>query len=1156
MLDVRLTGAFEINCDGKPLALPSRIAQSLFAYLILNAGTAHRREKLAGLFWPDSTEERARASLRHELWRIRKAFASTSVSDGLLSDDLTVAFAPSSTYRLDVRDLTSLPEDASASKLIEGLAAYRGELLPGFYDDWVVLERERLQLVVERGLARLLDLLEAEKRWPEIVEWAERWLALGQKTEAAYRSLMIAYGGLGDRAKVLATYERCVQSLRELGLEPSEELSALAEIKRSATDRPSGTVTFLFTDIEGSTPISQAHRETWEAFRARHNRILKLAVEENGGHVFQIIGDAFCVAFHNPNAALDAAIEAQGRLQKENWGDAPIKVRMGINTGAAHAGSIADGSGGYTGYSALVRTQRVMSAAHGEQILVSNTSADLLLGELPAGVILRDMKEHRLKGLVSLEHLWQVVAPGLAQDFPALQTLERVPTNLPNQLTSFIGRAREIAEIKKLVEHNRLVTLTGSGGVGKTRHALEVGAELLDAFPDGVWLAELAPVSNPELALHAVASVMGVRADQARPLLTALQDHLASKNALVLLDNCEHLLEACAQLADSLLRACPRLRILATSREALGVAGEVSFRVPSLSLPDPQHLPSLEEVSLYDSVRLFVERAVAVKSDFFVASTNAPSVARVCSRLDGIPLAIELAAARVKGLSVEEISQRLDQRFQLLTGGSRTALPRHQTLRAMIEWSHDLLSETERALLRRLSVFVGDWTLDAAEAVCAQANDATGSAATPAHAGEVDQPAEVMGLLLRLVDKSLVVPEEWGGQTRYRMLETIRQFAREKLSESREEPLLRARHLDFFLKFSEQAEATLQTADHLTWLNQLGAEYENLQVALAWARETRSTQPAPRLAKATEQLADVKSMLGLGAQSIARYQEALELWRTVAGADRMIEARLHGKIVLTVADLKWRVDSTQYAALLKVAAASNADLVTALELVAGEPPSLEQARLLTTLSVHAAYAGAPADLDPAEHYARAAVEMAEKLGAPVEISTALGALADAYYFRGLLRERLEVSRRRLLISREPGFGDMRERIWALINAGHALKGVGEYAEALPHLLEAEGLAGHMQAVDLEKEALDLRIDALFWLDRWDEILGLDGKLREMQQRYPAEHIGVSCYQIAMIASIHGLRGEMELAISGREEANAIMTAHAGPSENWDRVQHY
>ena len=923
-------------------------------------------------------------------------------------------------------------------------------------------------------------------------------------------------------------------------------------------DLPSGTVTFLFTDIQGSTRLAQEQRDTWEVLRARHHAILRSAIEANHGYVFQIIGDAFCAAFHTAREALDASLAAQRGLLAENWGQAPILVRMGINTGAAQVGSNADGSGGYTGYSTLARTQRVMSTAYGGQVLLSNTSAELLLGEFPAGVSLRDMKEHRLKGLLNPEHLWQVVATGMLQDFPALQTLNSIPNNLPIQLTSFIGREKEIAEIKSLVEHNRLVTLTGSGGVGKTRHSLQVAAEVLDVFTDGAWLVELAPVSSPELVPQALASVLGVHEDQSRPLLAALQDHLQPKTILLLLDNCEHLLEACAQLADGLLHACPHLNILVSSREALGMAGEVSFRVPSLSLPDSQHLPSLERLTQFDSVRLFIERAVAVKSDFVVSNQNAPAVAQICSRLDGIPLAIELAAARLRGLSAGQISERLDDRFRLLTGGSRTALPRQQTLRAMIEWSYDLLSEAERVLMRRLAVFVGDWTLEAAEAVCAEPESPVGSRLPPAQAQAEQAIAtpDVMDLLLRLVDKSLIVPQEQAGQARYHMLETIRQFARDKLLESGEGAWLRLRHLEFFLKFAEKAEARLNSAEPLIWLHQLGAEYTNLQAALEWAKETGCSQPSLRLVHATEQLADVQVLLGVGTQAIPLYQQALALWQGVAGADKMIGARLHGKILQTATFLKMRIDADRFKPLVEVAASSNASLEAALKASENEPPSLEKVRLLTILSTYAQYDRVPVDWDMAEGYARRALEMAEKLDSALALSTALGTLGELYLNRGLWRELVQVCLRRLALSRDPRFNNLQERLPALIDTGQALVRVGEYAQAIPYLLEGERLAGQMQDALMEKYALDERIHCLFRLDRWDEILNLNEKMRDMQQRYPREQIGASCRMIAFIASIHALRGNMDLAVIQRKEAQAIMTAVSGSFEHWVRTEHY
>jgi tetratricopeptide (TPR) repeat protein len=498
----------------------------------------------------------------------------------------------------------------------------------------------------------------------------------------------------------------------------------------------------------------------------------------------------------------------------------------------------------------------------------------------------------------------------------------------------------------------------------------------------------------------------------------------------------------------------------------------------------------------------------------------------------------------VKGLSVEQVAQRLDDRFRLLTGGSRTALPRHRTLRAMIEWSYDLLSEPERALLRQLTVFIGDWTVEAAEAVCAP------------QAGADAQTTDVLDLLLRLVDKSLITPQEHAGQTRYRMLETIGQFAHEKLSESGEEDALRARHLEYFLAFSEQAAPKLQGAEPLIWLDALGSEYENLRAALEWARETGGIQPAARLARATEQMADVQLLLGVGSKAIPLFKQTLELWQSLGDADRMMTARLHAKILRAVSHLRWRVDTEQFRAFVEDAVVSRAAVAAALDAISSPQPSLDRVRLLIALAADAQMVRDPPDWHLAGQYALSAVETAEKLDAPVELSTALGTLADVYYFRGLWRERAQVAQRRMALSRESRFGNVQEQAAAVIDAGDALMSVGQYAQAIAYLLEGESLARQVQSVEMEKWVLDLRIHSLLGLDRWDETIDLEGQLRDMQRRYPRERIGTSCFAIAAIARIHALRGERELAVSGREEADAIMTAVIGPSEDWPRLSHY
>lgn len=403
------------------------------------------------------------------------------------------------------------------------------------------------------------------------------------------------------------------------------------------------------------------------------------------------------------------------------------------------------------------------------------------------------------------------------------------PNNLPLQLTSFIGREREIAEVARLLESTRLLTLTGTGGCGKTRLALRVAEGMLDSFPDGVWFVDLAPLSDPAFVVHTIAAVLGVREEASRPLFATLMDWLSHRELLLVLDNCEHLAEACAQFADAGLHASRETSILTTSRQPLGISGESAYRVPSLEVLNPKLQISIEQLIQYAAVRLFVERATQALSTFRLTHENAPGIAQICFRLDGIPLAIELAAARVKALAVDKIAERLDDRFHLLTGGSRTALPRQQTLRALIDWSYDLLTEPERVLLRRLSVFAGGWTVEAAEVLCA--DDGT------AMAGSRLVRNDILDLLTRLVDKSLVVLDEQRAETRYRMLDTIRQYASEKLLDADEQLRFRERHLGVFVQMAEHSQPILETAQRTLWLLRLESEHDNLRAALGWAVE-------------------------------------------------------------------------------------------------------------------------------------------------------------------------------------------------------------------------------------------------------------------------------------------------------------------------------
>jgi predicted ATPase/class 3 adenylate cyclase len=584
---------------------------------------------------------------------------------------------------------------------------------------------------------------------------------------------------------------------------------------------PSATVTFLFTDIEGSTKLAQQSPDAMPALLARHHEILNQTIQAQNGYVFQIVGDSFAVAFHSASDALNAALTAQRMLQNESWTPAPIKVRMGIHTGTSHLNDPSVPTI-YSGYATLASTQRIMSAGHGGQILLSGATRELVRDTLPTHTELLDLGEKRLKDLLRPEHLYQLNISGLITTFPPLQTLDSFPNNLPTQLTSFIGRENEIAEVKQELESHRLVTLTGSGGTGKTRLSLQVAVDLLEKFEHGVWFIELAPLTDPDLIPQTVLSTIGIQEQQGKTPLDVLKEYLHEKQLLLVLDNCEHLIAASAQVVNTLLNAAPKLKVIASSREALGVKGELSYPVPSLSLPDVKHLPTIEQLSQYEAVRLFIDRALLVAPHFVVDKDNAPFIAQVCFRLDGIPLAIELAAARIKMFSVEQIFKRLDDRFRLLTGGARTVLPRQQTLRALIDWSYDHLSENEQLFLRRLSVFAGSWTLEAAEEICV---------------GDGIETFDVLDLLTQLVNKSLVVVIEHSksGETRYRMLETIRQYAREKLLETGGTEVIRGKHLAYFVKLVEQAEPELYRFDELFWMNKLEDELDNFRMAVEWA---------------------------------------------------------------------------------------------------------------------------------------------------------------------------------------------------------------------------------------------------------------------------------------------------------------------------------
>ncbi len=566
----------------------------------------------------------------------------------------------------------------------------------------------------------------------------------------------------------------------------------------------------LFTDIEGSTKLAQQYPDTMPIAVDKHHKILSEIFSRHNGFVFEFIGDAFCVAFDNIEDAINSAIESQKELANTVWDDAEIKVRIGVHFGQAQ--KVGEK---FTGYMTMARTHRIMSAAYGGQILISRTAYD----SAPKGEFkMRDLGERRLKDLIQPLHICQIISEGLQTEFPPLKTLDARPNNLPFQLTNFIGREKEMREVKELLAGTHLLTLLGSGGSGKTRLALQVAADAIDHYNNGVWFVELEQLSDSILLPQTINQALGVQEESQKSPEDTLCAYVKDKEMLIILDNCEHIADACAHISEKLLRSAPDLKMIVTSREALKCDGEQTHRLPSLETPQKGKKYTPEQVAEFESVKLFVERAQAVNTAFEITGENAAVIAGICSDLDGIPLAIELAAARIKVLSVEKIFERLSDRFKLLTGGKRTALPRQQTLKALIDWSYELLADNEKRMWEKLSVFSGGWTMEAAENIC--------------HDDEISE-YDILDILINLTEKSIIIYD--GEKDRYRMLESIRQYGDDLLNGSGKKEAMAALHLQHFMKLAVTSEAKLTGDEVKKWLEILESENGNMEAAMHWS---------------------------------------------------------------------------------------------------------------------------------------------------------------------------------------------------------------------------------------------------------------------------------------------------------------------------------
>jgi len=657
-------------------------------------------------------------------------------------------------------------------------------------------------------------------------------------------------------------------------------------------DLPTGTVTLLFTDTEGSTRLLQRLGEHYATVLADCRHLLRSLFQQYHGHEVDTQGDAFFVSFARATDAVAAAAAMQRVLAEYAWPEGiSVRVRIGLHTGEPKL--TADG---YIGMD-VHHAARIMSAGHGGQILLSPTTHQLVEQHLPTDTYLQDLGEHRLKDLQRPSHLFQLSLKGLSANFPPLKTLDTHPNNLPIQPTPFIGREKEVAAVTRLLKRLdvRLVTLTGPGGVGKTRLGLHMAAELSDDFADGVFVVALAPVNDPTQVVPAIAQTLAINEASDRPLFTLLQAFLKEKQLLLLLDNFEQIGEAAVMLAD-LLSACPRLKIAVTSRIGLHVRAEHEFAVPPLSVPRLKQLPDLKALSHYEAVALFIDRAQATRPDFQVTNANAPAVATICAHLDGLPLAIELAAARIKHFSPQTLLSRLEQGLSILSGGARDLPARQQTLRGAIAWSYDLLPSEEQKLFRHLAVFVDGWSLEAAEAICL------------ARGGLAEDMLEGMA---SLVDKSLLRQEEQAaGETRFWMLQTLREFGLEQLARSGELEATRQAHAEYYLRLAEEAQPSLKATEQGKWMARLEQEHENLRAALSWllaqahGGKTQSKQQAEQALRLCNALPWFWSIRGYSREGQHFLEKALAVCEGVG-------ASVKARALYTAANLAFLLDDPE-----------------------------------------------------------------------------------------------------------------------------------------------------------------------------------------------------------------------------------------------------
>jgi predicted ATPase/DNA-binding SARP family transcriptional activator len=859
-MEFSVLGPVEVKRDGEPLSLGGSKQRALLAILLTQANRVIAVDRIAELLWPGEGPSDPAHVIEVYVSQLRRALEPGGAPYKVLTRKAPGYVLVLEPDRLDasrfeslVEGATRLPAGQRAARLRQALALWRGPAYADFADQAFALgEAARLNELRLHALEEGIDAELAMGRHAQLVGELGELVRAHPLRERLGGQLMLALYRSGRQAEASDVYQETRERLAEqLGMDPGPELQGL--LKRilqqdptllasgptpaSAAELPSGTPTFLLTDVEGSTDRWEQDAPSMRQAMEVHDRVLARQISRHGGTQVESgrEGDSVLAAFTKATDAISCAVEIQRELASETWPPgADLRVRIALHSGEAEL------RGSHYYGRSVYRCARLMAIGHGGQILVSQATHHLAIDALPPGISLRSLGSHRLRDLQRPELVYQALASGIRSDFPPLKSLDPQRHNLPISTTSFVGRVRERAELEEKLVSARMVTLTGAAGTGKTRLALETAADLLDAFPDGVWLVELAAIVDPGLVAQTVATALGVQEETGQPVAATLLRWVGERRLLLLLDNCEHMVDTVAALADRLLRGCRNVRVLATSREALRVAGETVMRVSAL----PES----------DAVLLFADRSAAVQPTFRLTAENSQAVAQICSRVDDIPLAIELAAGRARMMSPPEILSRLQESFAVLGGGARSADARHQTLSAALDWSHQLLSDGERRLFRRQSVFSGGFTLPAAEAICG--------------GDGVDSVLDVTG---QLVDKSLVgTLEGESGVTRYFLLEAVREYARARLVESGELERILQRHAERFLAQAEARPAELRGPDRLGWLQLMANDVDNLRAAL----DSKAVDPTTRLRLAAA-LIDFWDARGDYAEGRARLQATL-----------------------------------------------------------------------------------------------------------------------------------------------------------------------------------------------------------------------------------------------------------------------------------------